>query len=334
MPLVEQGLNRNSILDLEVSPSSEQLLAENTRKWYQRDITYFSAWYRYTYEERVSYPIDVNVIYEFIVQHGLNGIPGVVEQKLIDHQLKSRTGVWRHRSILRRLSAIAAKHHDMDYDSPTSSPRVKQLLRRLRRHEVAVRPSKQKQAITREVMERLLATCDESLIGLRDRALLHTAFSSGGRRRSELIRMQVSHLREVEQGYVINIPYSKSDQAGHGIDVPIYNAAARALDDWLDAAGIFEGNLFRGFTQRGELRPGMTVKVIERCIERCCRKAGLEPELFSPHSLRSGFLTECARAGITLGDAMQMSGHRVRDTALRYYRAVDLENNPAADLLK
>lgn len=41
-----------------------------------------------------------------------------------------------------------------------------------------------KEALTRDVLEMLLASCDDSLRGLRDQALLLFAWASGGRRRS------------------------------------------------------------------------------------------------------------------------------------------------------
>lgn len=46
--------------------------------------------------------------------------------------------------------------------------------------------SKGKSALTREPLEALLATCDDSLTGKRDRALLLFAWGTGGRRRSEV----------------------------------------------------------------------------------------------------------------------------------------------------
>ncbi len=41
-------------------------------------------------------------------------------------------------------------------------------------------------AITLTELEAMLATCDDSLEGIRDRALLCPGFASGGRRRSEI----------------------------------------------------------------------------------------------------------------------------------------------------
>lgn len=49
----------------------------------------------------------------------------------------------------------------------------------------------------------MLATCDDSLEGLRDRALLCFAFASGGRRRSEIAAADLRDLRKVgDDGYI------------------------------------------------------------------------------------------------------------------------------------
>lgn len=44
-------------------------------------------------------------------------------------------------------------------------------------------------------LEALIDTCDDTLEGLRDRALLYFAFASGGRRRSEVAAADLSDLR-------------------------------------------------------------------------------------------------------------------------------------------
>src|SRR5258708_6806480 len=50
-----------------------------------------------------------------------------------------------------------------------------------------------KDALTRDLLEQLLQTCDDSLRGRRDRALLLFAWSSGGRRRSEVAGADMRH---------------------------------------------------------------------------------------------------------------------------------------------
>lgn len=42
------------------------------------------------------------------------------------------------------------------------------------------------------------------------------------------------------------------------------------------------------------------------------------------HSLRSGFVTEAARFGVSLGQTMAMTGHRSLQTVMGYYQSGEL----------
>jgi integrase len=59
------------------------------------------------------------------------------------------------------------------------------------------RPRKQR-ALTKDPLQALLATCDETLRGQRDRALLLFAWATGGRRRPEVAAATMENLRRVD----------------------------------------------------------------------------------------------------------------------------------------
>jgi len=44
----------------------------------------------------------------------------------------------------------------------------------------------------------------------------------------------------------------------------------------------------------------VTPQSVNLILKRRCQQAGLDPELFSAHGLRSGYLTEAANRGIPL----------------------------------
>jgi len=92
----------------------------------------------------------------------------------------------------------------------------------------------------------MLATCDDSLEGLRDRALLCFGFASGGRRRSEIAAADMQDLRRIgPSAFIYHLEHSKTQQAGPTKvatpDKPVLDRAADALVAWLSASGIVEG---------------------------------------------------------------------------------------------
>jgi integrase len=198
------------------------------------------------------------------------------------------------------------------------------------------RPAK-KTAIARNELEAMLATCDESLEGLRDRALLCFGFASGGRRRSEIAASDMRDLRKTgDENYVYRLEHSKTQQAGvrasSSPDKPVVGRSARALAAWLDAAHIQEGPLFRR-VWKDRLGPALSPASVGKIIKRRAAMAGLEGD-FGGHSLRSGFVTEAGRQGVPLPAVMAMTEHRSVASVVGYFQSGSAEQNPAARLLK
>lgn len=165
--------------------------------------------------------------------------------------LKARIGPLKLSTVVQRVAVLSTAHKLKRLANPCELPSVRTLLSRARRAAVkrGERPTK-KTAITRAELEAMLATCDDSLEGLRDRALLCFGFASGGRRRSEIAAADMRDLRKVgEDGYIYRLEYSKTQQAGVTADStpdkPILGRSAEALAAWLHAAGISEGAIFR-----------------------------------------------------------------------------------------
>jgi len=178
----------------------------------------------------------------------------------------------------------------------------------------------QKAAITRDILDAMLATCDKTLIGVRDRALLLVAFCSGGRHRSEIANLTTNDITKTKDGYMITLAKSKTDQEADGFSVPISGDAALALKQWLLKSGIREGKLFRGVKADLTLYPSITGSSIYKIVKKRIKLIGLDETLYGAHSLRAGFITESVKNGKTIYETMQYSGHRDPETAQRYIR--------------
>lgn len=241
-------------------------------------------------------------------------MPAALDAALVAAGVKAVAGPWKRPTVEHRLSVLAGIHRGREQPNPCEAPAVRQVLKSARRAgaQRGETPTK-KAALTREPLEAMLATCDDSLEGLRDRALLLFGFASGGRRRSEIAAAQLHQLQRVDATtYVFQMGASKTDQAGtrssHAGAKPVVGRAAAALTAWLTAANLSEGAVFRrlwGTRVGGGLSPA----AVGALIQRRARRAGLEAHI-TGHSLRAGFITEAGRRQVPLAEVMALSGHR------------------------
>ena len=113
---------------------------------------------------------------------------------------------------------------------------------------------------------------------------------------------------------------TKTTTAGQGAFVFAAGRAAIALHEWMQAANITSGPIFREVRKDGSIGPNsLTPQSVNLILKKRCRMAGLDPAEFSAHGLRSGFMTQAARDGIPLVDAMHQSNHKSVQQAAAYY---------------
>jgi integrase len=139
------------------------------------------------------------------------------------------------------------------------------------------------------------------------------------------------------EGLAINLRRSKTDQEGQGRIVALpfgkhqETCPVLAMRTWLDAAGIMAGAVFCSFFHGGRIRPErLSDHAVAAIVKRYCVRAGLDPKLFSGHSLRAGFVTSAARAGEPERRIMRQTGHRSIEMVLRYVRNANQFTDNAA----
>jgi integrase len=321
----------------QVAAIIEQGTTANTRLAYRKDLAYFWAWVGAALGAEPAYPVAAEVLVKFIVDH-TGAMDAAVDQALVDAGVKQRTGAHSVSTITRRIASISMAHKFLgmgDAVNPCRAESVRLLLSKVRRAAVKSgwRPAKKK-AATLDLLFILLSTCGpEKMIDIRDRALLYFAFSTGGRRRSEVAAARVEHLTAVADGYLFYLESSKTDQGAAGDQKPLLGKAGRALADWLSGAQITEGYLFRAITRGNHVtNSGIQPITVARIVQKRAAMAGLDPRLFAGHSLRSGFITEAGMQGKPMGDIMALSGHRTVSVVSGYYQAGNALNNSAAKL--
>lgn len=336
-------------LSQEANDAARALVREgesaNTLASYRGALRYWAAWYALRFERRFTLPLAVPAVLQFIVDHAQRSVDGgfatelppEIDQALVSAGFKGKLGPPALATLLHRLSVLSAIHVAQSLPSPCQDSSVRELLSKTRRAYAkrGVRSNK-KDALVREPLEAVLATCDDSLRGIRDRAILLFAWSSGGRRRSEVTSASTENVRRLSDGnYVYRLGAHKTNQTGVDNpedEKPIVGRAAAALRLWLECAKIQEGAFFRRIRRGNVVAEPLSDSAVRDIVKARCMAAGIEGD-FSAHSIRSGFITEAARRNIPLGDAMVLSGHTSVKTAMGYYRSQQMGKTAAARLL-
>ena len=317
----------------------------NTRNSYQSAMRYWAAWHVLRLGSTMQLPLSVPSVLQFIIDHaqrqtaaGLQcEMPESVDEALVASGYKGKKGPPSHNTLVHRMAVMSKAHQVHALLNPCQDGAVKELMSRTRKAYArrGELPQK-KEALTRDVLEELLGTCDDSLRGLRDRALLLFAWASGGRRRSEVAGADMRYLRAVSPSeFIYTLAHSKTNQSGTDAPEnhkPVTGRAAAALMAWLAAAQISDGAIFRRIRKGGHVAEPLTPAAVRNIVKQRCALAGVEGD-FSAHSLRSGFVTEAGRQNVPLPDTMALTGHHSVNTVLGYYRADTALQNRAARLM-
>ncbi|TMM49391.1 tyrosine-type recombinase/integrase [Sulfitobacter sabulilitoris] len=317
---------------------------ENTLRAWERDLVYITAWKAAVFVQPLCWPEDERVALRFVLDHStsLTGQPdsaaGIAATELVKLGLRRSLACPSPATLDRRIASWRAFHRMRNLASPFAAPLIMQARTKARRAAAKPRQPKSPRPITREILERLLSSCDDSIRGLRDRAILMLAFGSGGRRRSELTALYREDIDTgdfAKKGLVwIRLLETKTTRIEDAPRLPLKGRAARAVMGWIIGARIETGPLFRPVSKSGRALPrSLAPDAIRVILRHRLRLAGLPEDYATPHGLRAGFLTQAALDGAPLAAAMKLSLHRSAIQAQRYYADVELEDNPATDLL-
>jgi integrase len=153
----------------------------------------------------------------------------------------------------------------------------------------------------------------DSLIGLRDTAILATLASSG-LRVSELAGLTQGQIHPVDGGYVLWVR-GKNDVEFR--EAPLSREAYGHIRAWLNARPLGSEHVFTAFDGRGQrasARP-MSVVAVWKVVRKYAEGAGLTE--VKPHDFRRFVGTQLARGDIRM--AQKALGHKRLETTARHY---------------
>jgi len=159
----------------------------------------------------------------------------------------------------------------------------------------------------------LLAESLNGLRGKRDRAVLALLIGCG-LRRAELVGLGMEDFQVREEHWVI------ADLIGKGkhirtVPVPVW--AKRAVDEWIDAAKIDQGAIFRRVSRQEKVRgEGLTPKAIWHIVKAAAKRADIKN--LAPHDLRRTCARLCHLAGGELEQIQFLLGHASVQTTEQY----------------
>jgi site-specific recombinase XerD len=154
---------------------------------------------------------------------------------------------------------------------------------------------------------------EERLIGKRNRAMLCLLLACG-LRRHEVVGLRVDDLQRREEHWAIVDMVGK---AGHVRTVPIPDWVRKELDNWLTAAGIERGKIFRRVSKMGKPFPEpLSAKAVWHIVKDSACRIGVAR--LAPHDLRRSCAKLCQAAGGELQQIQMLLGHVSIQTTERY----------------
>ena len=265
----------------------------------------------------------------FCIQNGFKNLPS--DPKIVSLYLTDlSTKEVKLSTIKRRLVSIGVIHKMKGHYLDTKHPVIVENLMGIKRRKGTVQ--KGKKPILINDLKKILNAIDEKekneLKRIRNKSLILLGFS-GGFRRSELVNIEYDDLEFVDEGVKILLKRSKTDQIGEGSikAIPYFNNTAycpvNKLREWVKYKNINSGNIYE-----------ISDKSVSLIIKKYAILAGLDPNKYGGHSLRSGFATAAAEAGAEERNIMAMTGHKTTQMVRRYIKEANLFKNNALNKIK
>ena len=276
--------------------------ADSTLRAYRSDFAAFDQWCAATSHEAL--PADPETVAAFIAYDATKSSPA---------------------TLRRRLAGIRKVHRLLRLGNPVDDEDVAIAMRRALR----TKPRRQKQALglTRTLRDQLIATCPDTLQGKRDRALIAVGYDTLCRR-AELVSLRRDDLSSLENGAMsILVRRAKNDPFGDGRYGFIAPPTARLLMDWLDAAKIEQGFLFRRITGPWIGPNALHPYSVNRILKETAKRAGLAPKVIadlSGHSMRVGAAHDLMADGLGILPIMQAGGWKSMNVIGRYVEHAEI----------
>jgi len=284
--------------------------APNTALAYAGDLKRFGAWC--TTHELEPLPASVDTLAGFVTHLAETG--------------KKVATIQRH------CAAISKAHALRGIDSPTDDKKFKVLMEGICRLK-GIR-QKQAPAFTLANFKRTVKSIDaKTIAGLRNRVILLLGFT-GAFRRSELAALNLQDLSFSEEGLIVNLAKSKTNQLGAAEEKAIFYSPEfklcpiRTLEAWVKRLERTEGPVFVSLRKGERLTTRrLTDKHINLIVQQYLGAK------YTAHSLRASFVTVAKLNGADDSEVMNQTKHKTSEMIRRYTRLDNVRQHNAAQKL-
>lgn len=257
---------------------NEKKTAANTVEAYRRDLEAFSA---------------------FLQNRGIYALTNGSNTDVVAYMMELKSSGKSKATVSRKLSSLRSFYKFMQKqnlikENPTEDIRAP----RIEKRELVY--------LTIEEVEQLLMTPDNSIKGIRDRAMLEVLYATGIRV-SEIIELKLSDVN-LRMGFI-----TLNGEHGRARIVPMGTIARKTLDRYiLESRSALlkgkddcnpEGILFVNYMGEPFSRQGFW-----KILKQYGRQAGLEDRI-TPHILRTSFAVHMVQNGADLKSLQELMGH-------------------------
>ena len=248
--------------------------------------------------------------------HGLKALPATPE--VVAAYVDALVGLGRKPASIRQaVWAVASLHRAAALPDPSKAEIVRLALKRMAR----TMGTRQRQAapLGRAELVQIFDNTGSSLAECRDLALIRTMRDMLARR-SEIVALEVADLEfATDETSTVLIRRSKTDQSGVGEICWLAKQTTRLLQDWLEAAGITAGPIFRSINKAGVIgSTALASGEVSRILKRLAQRAGIESSAISGHSARVGMAQDLVARGADLPAIMQAGRWKTPAMPARY----------------
>ena len=255
------------------------------------------------------------------LERGYSPLPA--RPSLVAAYIQSTSHDLKPSTLRNRVCAIRKIHLLTGHDDPTYGELVNLAMRRVRRKMIA-RP-RQAKGITPELLRDIINQQPESILGIRNRALLHVGYDILARR-SEITALKITDLEFMGDGTAkVIVRRSKADPYGVGRSAHISKGCTEILKKWIDHRNTNADWLFQPVYKGVAIPRSISCTTVKRLIKNSLKEMGIEDaDAYSGHSLRVGAAQELLRRGHTTSAIMRAGGWKSVNVLARYLEEAEV----------